>query len=186
MDALVPIVVFGLDYNQERTQAGPGTQLRCLKGVDVYHELQMQGEVAFFIVSPGQAPGVTYERQPHTMARMMAQVLIALEVPSSHIHVGEPTWGTRGELLEAVRVIRKRKQEAGVTISKAYLVSNRIHLRRISVLAAALKRNLGLGWEWHRSAVLRQSSSYTMRELLEEFAKTAVELQRARRWHPEL
>lgn len=186
MDTLVPIVVFGLDYNKERTQAGPGTQLRCLEGVDVYHELQMQGEAAFFIVSPGQAPGVTHNRQPHTMARMMAQALIALEVPSSHIHVGEPTWGTRGELLEAVRVIRKRKQEDGVTISKAYLVSNRIHLWRISVLAAALKRNLSLDWEWHRSAVLWQLSSCSLKERLKELAKIAVELQRARRWHPEL
>lgn len=184
MGKIVPIVVFGFDYDVTRTQAGSGTQLRCLEGAEVYNNLVRQGKDAFFIVSPGRAPGVTPEHQPETMAEMMARMLHVLGVPSSNIQFGRPTWGTHGELLEAVRIIQNM-QRSGTEILTAYLVSNQWHLCRIRLLATVVKLNLGFDWKWKYSAAAwGDIMPFTLKEQLKEFGKIVTEFFQAWRWRP--
>ncbi len=186
---IVPIIVFGFDYNNDRTAAGPGTWWRCFTAAELAKDLRRTtGAECLFIVSPGRAPGVSVSKQPCTMADMMAGVLQASMPPDAPVDivVGAPVWGTRAELVEAVRLI-EQKRRAGFEIDEAYLVSNTLHVTcRIRFLAWRLRRNLGLWWEWRPHSCWWMLPAWGLRARARELGKFAVELVRAWGWRPKL
>ena len=175
MRQIVPIVIFGFDYNEDRTNVGIGTYMRCLEGVDIARQLFWKEDKDYlFVVSPGRASGVSETEQPMTMAEMMVNALRDALGEEPKVAVGE-TWGTRGEVHEASRIIQQKINE-GLHISEACLVSNKLHLWRIGLYAERLKKASGLEWTWRYEACAWSVSSWGMRRRAQEMGSYLGEL----------
>lgn len=178
----IPVIVFGYDKG-----LGFGTRLRARRGAELYHALRARGRTPFIIVSAGRDPRVGEANGP-TMAEEMADFLVdSCGVARGFICVAmRPVWGTRAELVEAIRVIQLHR-ECGYGIGEAYCVSNPLHVHlRIRLLAFALRRRLGFSWRWRFAGSMWGVPGWGLLARCRELGKFGVECLRVWFWRPTL
>lgn len=155
------IVVLGFDFNRYLSGVGPGSKQRCIRAVELVYKLREQKRKPLVYVSPGYSPSLTHVGQRESMASMMARFL-RRRLSADEVHVGNETWGSRAELLEAARYAARELGD--VPGACVYVVSSWYHIPRLWLLAQWISVWNHCPWRW-RFAASGGGMKAAMREL---------------------
>lgn len=131
------VVIFACDLANQGASLGPETLLRCHLGAGIYLYLDRQGISTTIVLAAGMASKNNFPKQVQTMAKMMAQVLTTeLGIPTTHILLPPPGWGTLWELKAGADHLRQvRHVVSDLETCTLHLVTSDYHVRRVGFIA---------------------------------------------------
>lgn len=144
----VPIILLACDLMPGGEEIGPESKRRAGKAIERLRTLQERGRQSVIVVSAGPSPDIRKYPAKKTMALLTYSYLKREGVEPEKMLIGQPVWGTRAEIQEAIRLIETKN----LCSLEVEIVSSRYHLCRLDLLWHILIGDRD-GWEYSHHLV---------------------------------